>query len=38
MADNDSRHRPDFWDTATKLVGLLARLASLAEVIRRIFM
>lgn len=31
------RNRPDWWDTASRILGLAARLAGLAEMIRRLF-
>ncbi len=29
------RHRPDYWATASRIIGLLAKLAGLADTIRR---
>ena len=36
-ADGSNRRRsPDFWATASNLVGLLAKLAGLAEMVREL--
>jgi hypothetical protein len=33
---SNRRHRPDFWAGASRLVGLLAKLASLAEAVHKL--